>query len=544
MSTASTVGTTSAAPHDPDTRGDIAVRHDSATPRQVETGAGPARAGRLPSPARHPWWALVVLMLPVLLVSVDNTVLSFAVPQLSRHLEPSSAQLLWLVDVYPLVLAALLVPMGAAADRWGRRRMLIIGAIGFGAVSVLAAFAPSAGALIVARAGMGLFGAALMPSTLALIRNLFPDARRRRLAIAIWASAFSAGAALGPIVGGFLLEHFHWGSIFLMAVPILLPLLVAGPLLIPESRDPAPGRLDLASVALVAATMAPIVYGITALATGGGAPVALGTIAAGLVAGTGFVRRQLRLEHPLLDVRLFRNLVFTGSVLINLLSVVAIVGFLFFVTQDLQLILGLSPMVAGMALLPGLAATIVAGLLVVPIVSRVRPGYVVAAAFALSALGYGIAALSAGAATPAVLMVAFAVLGAGVGAGETVSNDLILTAAPPHQAGAASAISETAYEVGAVLGTTLVGGLLTAHFRGSIAIPAGVTGADAEAARQTLGGATAVAERLGGGAGDQLLTAAQEAFASGVWLTAGVGTALMAGAVVLALRTLRGVPAR
>ncbi len=479
-------------------------------------------------------------MLPVLLVSVDNTVLSFAIPQLSRSLEPSSAQLLWLVDVYPLVLAALLVPMGVAADRWGRRRMLLTGAAGFAAVSALAAFAPSAGALIAARAGMGLFGAAIMPATLSLIRHLFPDARRRRLAIAVWAAGFAAGAALGPIVGGFLLEHFHWGSIFLMAVPILLPLLIAGPLLVPESRDPAPGRLDLPSVVLVAGTMAPIVYGLTVLATGGGRPAAAALVVVGAGLGIAFVRRQLRLPHPLLDVRLFRNPLFTGSVLINLLSVVALVGFLFFVTQDLQLILGLSPMAAGIALLPGLAATIIAGLAVVPIVARVRPAHVVAGAFGFAGLGYAIAALSAGASTPVIIMVAFAVLGIGVGAGETVSNDLILTAAPPARAGAASAISETAYEVGAVLGTTLVGGLLTAHFRSTIELPRGLSAADADAARQTLGGATRVVEHLDGRLGDQVLAAAQQAFASGVWLTAGAGCLLMIAAVGLALWMLRG----
>src|SRR5699024_2705641 len=236
---------------------------------------------------------------------------------------------------------------------------------------------------------------------------------------------FAAGAALGPIVGGFLLEHFHWGSIFLMAVPILLPLLIAGPLLVPESRDPAPGRLDLPSVVLVAGTMAPIVYGLTVLATGGGRPAAAALVVVGAGLGIAFVRRQLRLPHPLLDVRLFRNPLFTGSVLINLLSVVALVGFLFFVTQDLQLILGLSPMAAGIALLPGLAATIIAGLAVVPIVARVRPAHVVAGAFGFAGLGYAIAALSAGASTPVIIMVAFAVLGIGVGAGETVSNDLI-----------------------------------------------------------------------------------------------------------------------
>ena len=187
------------------------------------------------------WAALVVLMLPVLLVSVDNTVLSFALPQIALDLEPTGVQQLWIIDAYPLVLASLLVTMGTLGDRFGRRRMLLIGATGFATVSALAAFAPTAALLIAARALMGVFGAMLMPSTLSLLRSIFTDRDQRRLAIAIWASMFSAGSALGPIVGGFLLAHFAWGSVFLMAVPVLVPLLVLAPLLVPESRDPTPG---------------------------------------------------------------------------------------------------------------------------------------------------------------------------------------------------------------------------------------------------------------------------------------------------------------
>ena len=188
------------------------------------------------------WAALAVLMLPVLLVSVDNTVLSFALPAISLDLAPTSIQQLWIIDAYPLVLASLLVTMGSLGDRFGRRRMLLIGATGFAAVSVLAAFAPTAALLIAARAGMGVFGAMLMPSTLSLLRGIFTDRDQRRLAIAVWAAGFSAGSALGPIVGGLLLEHFAWGSVFLLSVPVLVPLLVLAPLLVPESRDPNPGR--------------------------------------------------------------------------------------------------------------------------------------------------------------------------------------------------------------------------------------------------------------------------------------------------------------
>ena len=208
-------------------------------------------------------------MLPVLLVSVDNTVLSFALPQIALDLEPTGVQQLWIIDAYPLVLASLLVTMGTLGDRFGRRRMLLIGATGFATVSALAAFAPTAALLIAARALMGVFGAMLMPSTLSLLRSIFTDRDQRRLAIAIWASMFSAGSALGPIVGGFLLAHFAWGSVFLMAVPVLVPLLVLAPLLVPESRDPNPGRIDPISILMSLGTMVPIVYAIKELAVHG-----------------------------------------------------------------------------------------------------------------------------------------------------------------------------------------------------------------------------------------------------------------------------------
>ena len=372
-------------------------------------------------------------MLPVLLVSVDNTVLSFALPAISRDLAPSAAQQLWIIDAYPLVLAGLLVAMGSAGDRFGRRRMLLIGSVGFAVVSVVAAFAPSAEALIAARAALGFFGAMLMPSTLSLLRSVFVEREQRRLAIAIWASGFAAGAALGPLVGGVLLEHFHWGSVFLLAVPVLVPMLVLVPLLIRESRDPSPGRIDVVSILLSLAAMGPVVYGIKSIATEGVSGYGLQAIVLGAFAGLWFVRRQLRSRSPLLDVRLFRQGSFGGAVLVNLFSVIALVGFLFFVSQHLQLIAGLTPVAAGLALLPGLVAMIIAGLAVVPIARRIRPRVLVPSALALSAAGYGVVAIGAGSESIAPVVVAFVLLGIGIGAAETVSNELILSSAPAGQ---------------------------------------------------------------------------------------------------------------
>ena len=484
------------------------------------------------------WTALVVLMLPVLLVSVDNTVLSFALPDIARDLAPTSAEQLWIIDAYPLVLAGLLVTMGTLGDRFGRRRMLLIGATGFAAVSVAAAFAPTAVLLIAARAAMGVFGAMLMPSTLSLLRSIFTDRNQRRFAIAVWASMFSAGAALGPIVGGLLLEHFPWGSVFLMSVPVLVPLLVLAPLLVPESRDPPPGRIDPLSILLSLATMVPIVYAIKEFAVHGPGPLPLVLLVAGAGSGALFVRRQLRSTSPMLDMRLFSRGTFSGALVVNLLSVVALVGFLFFISQHLQLIVGLSPMDAGLALVPGMAAMIAAGLLVVPVARRVDPRIVVSLALLFSVAGYVTVALTADPDALLPLILAFVMLGIGIGAAETVSNDLILASVPPAKAGAASAVSETAYELGAVLGTAVLGGILTAMYRSGIVVPEGLPAAAADAARETLAGAVTAGRGLDPAVAEALHTSAAHAFDAGVGVTALIGAGLVVVAAVIAATTL------
>lgn len=485
------------------------------------------------------WFALVVLMLPVLLVSVDNTVLSFALPEIAIALAPSGAEQLWIIDVYPLVLAGLLVTMGTLGDRFGRRRMLLIGSTGFAAVSVLAAFAPTAALLIAARALLGFFGAMLMPSTLSLLRSIFQNRDQRRMAIAVWASAFSAGSALGPIVGGFLLEHFAWGSVFLIAVPVLIPLLIAAPLLVPESRDPAPGKIDPISIVLSMATMIPVVYAIKAVAVDGITVFAVLWALLGVAMGWMFVRRQLRAKTPMLDMALFRRGSFSGAILVNLLSVVALVGFLYFVPQHLQLILGLSPMMAGLALVPGMLAVIVAGLSVVPISRRVPPHILVPSALAFSVVGYLLVAFTTAGHGALPLILAFVVLGIGIGAAETISNELILSSAPAAKAGAASAVSETAYELGAVLGTAVLGGIITAFYRSALVVPDGVPADVSVAARETLAGAYTAAQDLPDPLGSALWEAAASAFDSGVLVTSLIGAVLVVGAGTIAAVTLR-----
>ncbi|SDR78514.1 MFS transporter [Agrococcus carbonis] len=495
--------------------------------------AAPQRAGA------RAWGALAVLMLPVLLVSIDITALNFALPEIARSLQPTASQQLWIVDAYSLVLATLLVAMGNLGDRVGRRRLLLIGATGFAAASALAAFAPTAELLIAARAAIGLFGATLMPATLALLRTIFLDRRQRRLAVAIWATAFSVGSAAGPIVGGVLLAHFHWGSIFLIAVPVLVPLLVLGPLLVDESRDPAPGPIDPVGILLSMLALGGLAAGVKELASHGLDPLGVALVAVAAVAGWLFVRRMRRVAAPMLDVGLFRVPQFGGALLVNLLSVIALTGFLFFVTQHLQLVEGMEVLDAALVLVPGVLVMIASGLLVVRVVRRVDPGIAVVVGLGASLAAYGMLAALGEDVSVAGIATAFALLGLGIGAAEAISNDLVLTAVPPAKAGAASALSETAYEFGAVLGTTLLGGMLTAVYRATLVVPAGTDAAMADAARETLGGAVAVGEGAGA-AGERLVEAARTAFDHGVIATSIAGALLMLLAMVTAWRTLRG----
>ncbi len=489
-------------------------------------------------------------MLPVLMISVDTTVLSFAVPHLSTALAPTGTQLLWIVDGYSLAIAGLLVTMGALGDRSGRRRLLLVGAAGFGAVSALAAFAPSAEALIAARVALGVFGATLMPSTLALLRSTFPDREQRRTAFAVWAGAFAGGAALGPVVGGALLGRFWWGSVFLVNVPVVALVLVLLPLLVRESRSSAPARLDLASAALATAAMVGVVHGVKSLADHGGLAGPLATVAAGAALGVLFVRRQVRLAEPLLDVGLFRLPVFRTAVLANLMSICGMTGMLFAVSQYLQLVLGLSPVRAGLLLLPGAVVSVCTGLLAARLARRVRLDVLIATGLLLGTTGYAVAATlgpaegAAVAGAAAQLAVAFVVLSAGAGLAETLTNDAILSAAPADRAGAASAISETAYEVGAVLGTTVLGGLLTAVYGARVRVPAEAGAEGAGAAAETLGGAVEVAGQLPAGPAAQLLGSAREAFAQGLDTTALAGALLTATAALVVHRQLRPRPGR
>ncbi|WP_209373693.1 MFS transporter [Brevibacterium renqingii] len=486
---------------------------------------------------RREWAGLAVLMIPVLLISVDNTVLGFAIPAISVGLHPTGTQLLWIVDIYALMLAGLLVVMGSLGDRLGRRLLLVIGSCGFGAASLLAAFSVSPEMLIIARALLGIFGATLMPSTLSLIRNIFSDDKDRRIAIATWAAMFSGGAALGPIVGGVLIEHFHWGSIFFINLPLIAAFIPLAIWLLPESRDPNPGRVDPASIVLSMLALAPLVFAIKHAMAAGPDMLFWVTVSVALGAGASFVLRQLALPTPMLDVRLFANKVFTSAVASNLLSIMGLAGFLYFGTQLLQLVLGLSPVEAALVLIPGLVTSIVAGYLVVPIVARFAPRVVVPAALLLNALGMGIVAFTPEH-TVTGMLVAFLILGIGLGGAEVVTNDLILAAVPANRAGAASAISETAYEFGSVMGTTVLGGLSTFVFGSALH---SAIGDDANRAQfDTLGSALEYTAGLGGQAAHRTAEAAVASFETGVQWAAGAAVVLVVIAAVLTSIGLKG----
>ena len=488
---------------------------------------------------RRAWFALAVLLLPVLLIAVDNTILAFALPSIAADFRPSASTQLWIIDVYSLVLAALLVAMGSLGDRIGRRRLLMIGAAGFAVVSAVAAFAPSAGYLVAARAVLGFFGAMLMPSTLSLIRNIFVDASTRRLAIAIWASFFTAGSALGPIVGGALLEHFHWGAVFLVAVPILLPLLILAPRLVPESRDPNPGPLDPFSVLLSLTTMFPLIWAIKTGAHDGLSWLIAAALVVSVGSGVLFVRRQNRSATPMIDIKLFGYAPFSSSIMANFLSIVGLIGFIFFVSQHLQLVLGLSPLAAGLVTLPGAVLSMIAGIAVVRLVRWFTPHALIIAGLILVAVGFGMILLFRHDLTVTAIIASFIVLEIGVGISQTITNDTIVSSVPAEKAGAASAVSETAYELGAVVGTAMLGTIFTALYRTNVEVPQGLSPDQAADAGESIGGAAAVAQTLPANVAEPLLDSAHTAFDSGIAPTAtiaGLLTLLAAAVVAYAFR--------
>jgi DHA2 family multidrug resistance protein-like MFS transporter len=485
--------------------------------------------------ARREWIGLAVLTLPAMLISMDLTVLHLAVPSLSAELAPGSTQLLWIVDIYGFLVAGSLITMGTLGDRIGRRKLLLIGAAAFAVASIVAAFSNSAAMLIATRAVLGIAGATLMPSTMSLIRTMFNDPGQRTVAIGAWISSFSVGAAIGPLIGGLMLEYWWWGSVFLLAVPVMVLLLALGPLLLPEYRDEAAGRLDILSAGLSLASVLLVIYGVKQIAEHGlgGTPVV--SIVAGLVAGAVFVRRQRLLADPLIDLGLFTNRPFTASLATNTISIFALFGVWLFIPQYLQLVLGLSPLQAGLWSLPS-TITSVAGSMLAPVLVRwVRPGHLISVGLAMVAAAFllltqiGMSSLLIVVASGTIMMIGFGLV-------VTLTSDMIVGAAPPERAGAASAISETGSELGGALGIAVLGSIGVAAYRRQVAdaVPAGVPADAALAARDTLGGAVNAAGHLADQLGPALLDAARLAFIQGLHVVAICAAVITIGLVILA----------
>jgi DHA2 family multidrug resistance protein-like MFS transporter len=463
---------------------------------------------------RRDWIGLAVIALPCLVYTMDLNVLNLALPAISADLAPTSTELLWIVDIYGFMVAGALITMGALGDRVGARRMLMIGAFAFAVTSVLAAFAWSSGALIAARALMGLAGATLAPSTLSLIRGMFDDPRQRTFAVGVWATSYSVGAAIGPLAGGAVLEFAWWGSVFLLGVPVMAAALVLTPRLLPEHREASGGRVDVASAALSLAAVLAVIYGLKQLAVGGSVPAVW--VAVGAVAGWLFVRRQRRLSDPLIDLALFRVPAFSAALATNLVAFFVIFGIALFTSQYAQSVLGYTPLIAGLPTASEALGFVAGSMITARLAARFATPSLLTGGMIVGAVGYAIVALTSGSLWP--LFVGPTVGAVGLAVVITLVADLAVSAAPKERAGGAAATSETSSELGGALGLALLGSIGAAIYRAGVptgtpdTIGDAVRGAFADPARDAFGSA---------------LVATSLVSAAALLLTAGVALAVL-----------------
>ena len=488
------------------------------------------------------WAAVAVLTASLLVIMMDMTILNIALPEMAAELHPDSDQQLWIIDVYSLVLAGLLVPFAAIADRWGRKRMLLLGYLIFGAASLLILWAPTADAVIGVRAILGVGGAMIMPTTLSLIRVIFTDPRERATALAIWAAVSGLGAAIGPLLGGFLLEHFSWHAAFLVNVPLMVLAFIAGVLLLPESRVKNPGRLDyLAAVlALVGMTLtiwAIKMFGKTASLTAVDAWIAL---LAGLALLAWFGARSVRSTHPLLDLQLFRSRVFSAGIIAALGSMFAMAAAMLLLAQWLQLVGGASPIEAGIQMLP-IAVTSALASLAAPSVARlIGTRAVLAGGIAVAGLGMLTLAISPGGLDIGVIIIALSLIGVGMGS-LAIGSAMIMMGSPEEKAGSAGALEETSYELGAVLGVAILGSISALIYRAELTLSPAIKPLSDKLswqAHESLGAAIAIADKADA---PDLALAAGEAFTHSLQITGITGGLIMlvAGAAVF-LMTPKG----
>ncbi|MFB6902284.1 MFS transporter [Streptomyces hydrogenans] len=501
-----------------------------------------ARSGRNAAGGDANRWAvLVVLCVSLLLVALDATILHVAVPSLTENLRPGATELLWIVDAYPLVCASLLILFGTLGDRIGRRRVLLLGYGIFGLASAVAALATEPWVLIGARALLGVGGAMIMPATLSIIRTVFPDRRERATAIGIWTAVAAIGAAAGPVLGGFLVEHYWWGSVFLINIPLMALILPLARRLLPESRGSAEGPWDVLGALMAAAGVLGCVLGVKR--AGAGEPLlsvlTAGPLLAGALLLVLFVRRQRRRAHPLIDMRLFSRPAFTTSVGCIVLAMLALVGLELIAIQYLQLVLGLSPLETGLRLLPLTFAAMAAGATGSYTLRRIGPRRMVGWGFLLTAAAVLLLTFMGQHDRPLLLTVGFVLLGFGLQTTLFSAYESMLSEAPPRSAGGAAAIGETSYQLGAGMGIALLGSVMNAAYAPGLADVPGVPAAASGAAANSLGEAYQVAERLGGTAGEALHTAARHAFVDGLHLTLFVSAGLLLAGAAMALRLPR-----
>ncbi|MDA0160157.1 DHA2 family efflux MFS transporter permease subunit [Solirubrobacter ginsenosidimutans] len=494
------------------------------------------------SPYAQRWKALGVLALSLFVVTVGNTILNVGLPTIRNELGASSSQLQWIVDGYLLVFAGLLLTAGSLGDRFGRRRALVTGLLVFAAGSALAALSGSSSELIASRALMGLGAAGIMPTTLSILTNIFP-AQERAKAIAAWAAVSGLGIAAGPISGGWLLEHFSWNSMFLVNLPIVAIALAGVALVVPDSRDPAKPRLDLAGVAFSITGLGAIVWGlIEAPERGWGDPAIVGAFALGIAVLTAFVAWERHTAHPMLDVRVFRNLRFSAASLSVTFVFFSLMGVLFFLTSYMQAVLGYTPLGTGVRVLPVAFGLVAASKLSVKLVQRVGTKLVVAGglvtvASALSMYtGFGV--------DTGYPSVALALLGMGAGMGLAMApaTEAIMGALPKAKAGVGSAMNDVVREVGGTLGVAVLGSFLSSGFSSAMdGSVAGLSPEQAHAASDSVGAAHEVASHLDATAASTLIDASNQAFVDAMATTATIAAAV---ALIGALIAVAFLPSR
>lgn len=488
------------------------------------------------------WIGLAVLALPCLVYAMDLTILHLAVPAIGEELQPSSSEMLWIVDIYGFMVAGALITMGSLGDRYGRRLMLMIGAGAFAATSVLAALSTSPEQLIAARALQGLAGASLGPSTLSLIRNMFHDERERAMAIGIWIASFSAGAVAGPIFGGVILSSFHWSAVFLVNVPVMVLVIGLAPLLLPEFRDPGPERIDVVSVFQSLAAALLFVYGVKRAAEAGLSLTAVLAMMTGVAIGFAFFSRQRRLQDPLIDLKLFQSPLFGAALTFNLLDVIVVAGAFLLIAQHFQLVLGLGPLDAGLYTAPAGATFALGSLAGSWLGGRFSARSIIASGFLIAAAGFALLAACDQTSTPTALMLAMVVFSAGLAPIGAITTEIVLTTAPPERAGAASAVSEMSFELGGAFGIAILGSLVTAFYRKGLEhanAELGLSGEALHRAQDTLAGAHALAVTIKGEQGERLLALARESFVAGFQAAAWVSCIIVLAAGVGALTLMR-----